>query len=209
MILGVTPVRAGSKGLPGKNAKLLAGKPLLAWSIKTAQAAKKLDRYVVSTEDAQLAEIAKREGAEVLDRPDELAADHSSTFDVLRHALEKIPAELIVLLQATSPIRKTTIVDECIERFLSSGADSLATGWMCYYRPYAAALPINRQERKGFFYDDGNIYIFKAKNIKDGKPYGEKHEFVYTDREQSIDINDEFDFWLAEQVLQKRGMSLK
>ena len=209
MILGVTPVRAGSKGLPGKNAKLLAGKPLLAWSIKTAQAAKKLDRYVVSTEDAQLAEIAKREGAEVLDRPDELAADHSSTFDVLRHALEKIPAELIVLLQATSPIRKTTLVDECIERFLSSGADSLATGWMCYYRPYAAALPINRQERKGFFYDDGNIYIFKAKNIKDGKPYGEKHEFVYTDREQSIDINDEFDFWLAEQVLQKRGMSLK
>ena len=75
MILGVIPARGGSKGIPGKNIRPLLGKPLIAWSIEAARNAKLLDRFVVSTEDAGIAEVARRFGAEVVDRPADLAAD--------------------------------------------------------------------------------------------------------------------------------------
>lgn len=203
-ILGVTPARGGSKGLPGKNIKLLNGKPLIAWTIEAARASKFLARYIVSTEDRQIADVARSYGADIFERPVELASDEASTLSVLQHALSLVPTDTVVLLQATSPIRNPDLIDQCIERFLETGADSLATGFICKYVEYGKN-DLRRQDIPGFFYDDGNVYVMQADLVRKGDRYGTKIERMVVDREQNIEIDDEFDFWLAEQVLRRRS----
>ena len=203
MILGITPARGGSKGIPRKNIRDTCGKPLIAWTIEAAKKSKLLDRYVVSTEDREIAEIARRYGAGVIPRPPELATDEATTLSVLQDVLKKIDADIVVVLQVTSPIRNDGLIDSCIKRFLDIGADSLATGFICKYLEYGT-YNLRRQDIKGFFYDDGNVYIINAEIIKNGRWYGNKIERVILDKEQSVDIDDEFDFWLAEQILNKR-----
>lgn len=204
MILGVTPARGGSKGIPRKNIRELCGKPLIAWTIEAAKQSKLLDRYVVSTEDREIAEIARKYGAEVLDRPKELATDEASTLSVLQDVLKKINADIIVLLQCTSPIRERGLIDKCIKRFLETDADSLATGFMCKLYEWGT-YSARKQDLKGFFHDDGNVYVIKADLIKKGKLWGKKMEKMVIGRKQNIEIDDEFDFWLAGQILKERG----
>jgi len=204
MILGITPARGGSKGIPRKNIRMICGKPLIAWTIEAARQSKLLDRYVVSTEDKQIAEISRNYGAEVIERPAELATDGASTLPVLQNVLERIDADTVVLLQATSPIRNPDLIDSCIKRFADKNADSLATGFVCKYEEYGTSH-LRRQDIKGFFYDDGSVYVIKADLIREGDRYGRKIERVITDREQNVEIDDEFDFWVAEQILRKRG----
>ena len=203
MILGITPARGGSKGIPRKNLKPIAGRPLLAWTIEAARSSQLLDRYVVSTEDAEIAKVAREMDVEVLDRPAALATDAATTLSVLQHALAQIPAETLVLLQATSPIRDPDLIDRCIRRFLDTKPDSLATGFICKYVEYGKN-ELRRQDIPGFFYDDGNVYVIRADLIRAGERTGTRIERVLLDREQNIDVDDEFDFWLAEQILAKR-----
>ena len=203
MILGVTPARGGSKGVPRKNIREISGKPLLAWTIEAAQRSNLLDDYVVSTEDPEIASVATRCGAKVVDRPQELATDESDTFDVLRHIVQTIDADVIVLLQATSPIRDDDLIDKCVDRFLQVKADSLATGFLCKFVEYGKNI-LRRQDIDGFFYDDGNVYVMDADMLRRGERYGQRIEKVHLDREQNIEIDDEFDFWLAEQILTRR-----
>ena len=206
MIVGVTPARGGSKGLPGKNIRPLCGKPLLAWTIEAAKGSAFLDRYVVSTEDREIAQVARHWGAEVIERPAELATDEVTTLSVLQHVLSAIPeAESLLMLQATCPVRDAGLIDRCITRFLETGADSLATGFICKYVAYGTnTQEARRQDLPGFFYDDGNVYVIRADLIRAGERYGAKQEHVILDREQNIDIDDAFDCWLAEQVLRRR-----
>lgn len=203
VILGVTPARGGSKGVPRKNIRELCGKPLLAWTIQAAQNAQLLDEYVVSTEDAEIAQVAKEWGARVLWRPPTLATDEADTFPVLQHVLNEAPADTLVLLQATSPIRDDGLIDDCIQRFLDTQADSLATGFICKTVEYGKN-DLRRQDIPGFFYDDGNVYVMKAEMIIGGERYGQRIERVLLDREQNVEIDDEFDLWLAEQILKRR-----
>lgn len=204
MILGLIPARGGSKGVLRKNIRPCAGKPLIAWTIEAARRSRLLDRFVVSTEDAEIAAVACRWGSEVLERPAELATDEATTEDVMRHALANYPqAEVLVLLQPTSPIRDRDLVDRCIQQFLATGVDSLATGFVCKYVEYGKPAP-RRQDIPGFFYDDGSVYVIRADLIRRSDRYGQKLGRVETDREQNVEIDDEFDFWLAEQVLLER-----
>lgn len=203
MILGITPARGGSKGIPKKNIKMIAGKPLLAWTIEAAQRSKLLDRFIVSTEDRSVAAVAEKYGAEVLRRPAQLATDKASTLSVLRHAVEKCPCDIVVLLQATSPIRKEGLIDECIKEFIKKKYDSLATGFICKYREYGKK-EIRRQDIPGFFYDDGNIYVIKADLIKTGDRFGRKLGKKIISMEENVEIDDEFDFWMAQKVLTEK-----
>ncbi len=204
MILGVTPARGGSKGVPRKNIRPLCGRPLITWTIESAQRATLIDRYVVSTEDPEIAAVARAAGAEVLDRPAELAGDEVKTVDVLRQVMTEIPADTIVLLQATSPIRDDDLIDRCIRRYRETGVDSLATGLMCTWKPYGTALK-PRQQLEGFFYDDGNVYVIDADGVRQrADRFGVRRELLVLDREQNVEIDDEFDFWLAEQVMARR-----
>ena len=200
MILGVIPARGGSKGLPGKNIRPIAGKPLIAWTIEAAESSKLLDKFVVSTEDFEISTISRRYGAEVLARPDELATDDATTLSVLQHILTKIDAEIIVLLQCTSPVRREGLIDICIKKFVESKADSVATGYMCNLFEWGSYSG-RRQDLSEFFHDDGNVYVIKADLIKRGVLWGEKMERVITRREENFEIDDEFDFWINEQIL--------
>lgn len=200
MILAVTPARGGSKGIPRKNIKDIAGKPLIAWTIEAAKNSKLIDRYVVSTEDDEIARVAKSFGADVLRRPPELATDEADTLHVLKHAVETIPCDILVLLQATSPIRKNGLVDECITEFQKKGYDSLATGYICKIIEYSKN-ELRRQDIQGFFYDDGNIYVIKAELLRKGDRYGDRIGKKIISRWENVEIDDEFDFWVAEKIL--------
>ncbi|MFA5147194.1 MAG: acylneuraminate cytidylyltransferase family protein [Candidatus Omnitrophota bacterium] len=203
MILGIIPARGGSKGIPRKNIKTIAGKPLIAWTIEAASGSRLLDRFVVSTEDKEIAAVSKRYGAEVAERPAGLATDEATTLSVLQHVLSKIDADTVVLLQPTSPVRSNGLIDRCIARFKESGADNLGTGFICKFMEYGT-YTARRQDLKGFFYDDGNVYVIKADLIRKGTLFGKKAGHFETSKEENIEIDDDFDFWMAEQILLKR-----
>lgn len=203
MIIGLIPARGGSKGVPGKNIKMIYGKPLIVWSIERALESKLLERVVVSTDSKEIAEISRMAGAEILMRPADLATDTASTLDVMIHALKYCPADTLVLLQPTSPCRASGLIDECIEDFQQGDYDSLATGWNCDYKEYATnTLP--RQQIKGFFYDDGNVYVMKATNVLAGDRYGKKICRKIISKYQNAEIDDAYDFWLLEKILEKQ-----
>ena len=202
MILGLIPARGGSKGVPGKNIKIIHGKPLIVWSIEKGLKSRLIDKLVVSTDSEEIARIAREAGAEVLMRPAELATDTASTQDVMTHALQYYPADILVLLQPTSPYRTDGLIDECIEEFLQEDLDSLATGFICDYKEYGKnTLP--RQQIQGFFYDDGNVYVIKAENILKGDRYGIRIGRKYPSRYENAEIDDDYDFWLLEKILEK------
>ncbi len=199
-ILGITPARGGSKGILKKNIKQIAGKPLIAWTIEAAKRSKLIDKYVVSTEDDEIAEIVREYGADVIKRPMVLATDEASTLSVLQHLVENIPCDIVVLLQATSPIRRPRLIDECIREFKDNDYDSLATGFICDYIEYGKN-ELRRQDIQGFFYDDGNVYVIKAGLIKKGDRYGKKIGRKIISRRENQEIDDKFDFWIAEKIL--------
>lgn len=202
MVLGLIPARGGSKGVPNKNIKTIHGKPLILWTIERAKESKRLDHIVVSTDSEKIAAIAREAGAEVLIRPEKLATDTASTQDVMAHALQFYPADTVVLLQPTSPYRSKGLIDSCIDEFLKEQYDSLATGFICDYKEYGKnTLP--RQQIQGFFYDDGNVYVIKAENILKGDRYGKYIGRKIISRYENAEIDDEFDFWLLEQILKK------
>lgn len=200
MILGVIPARGGSKRVKRKNIRPLCGKPLIAWTIEAAKESKLLDRCVVSTEDPEISLIAENFKAEILPRPTALASDESLIVDTLQDILKTIKADIMVLLQPTSPMRNKGLIDLCIKRFIKNNADCLATGFQCKFREYGDSTP----GFKGFFYDDGNVYVIKTDLIRQGKLFGGRVERVGITREENIEIDDEFDLWIAEQVLSRR-----
>ena len=202
MVLGVTPARGGSKGISRKNVRPCFGRPLIAWTIEAALRASALDRYVVSTEDAEIAAVSRSLGAEVMTRPAGLALDESTTLSVLQQVQSQCQADFIVLLQATSPVRDAGLIDRCVRQLIESGADSLATGFICKLIEYG--VEHRRQDVPGFFYDDGNVYVYRGDLIQKGTPVGRRVERVLLDREQNVEVDDEFDLWLAEKVLERR-----
>jgi len=207
-ILGITPARGGSRTIPRKNIKDISGKPLIAWTIEAANESKMIDRYVVSTEDKEIAQIVRGYGVDVLSRPSALATDEATTISVLQHAIEQIPCDIVVLLQATSPIRRPGLINECIREFIDNEYDSLATGFTCKYIEYGKNN-LRRQDIGGFFYDDGNIYVIKAGLIERGERFGKKIGGKVVSRWENVEIDDEFDFWFAEQILKERRCGMK
>src|SRR3989344_1132419 len=120
-ILAIIPARGGSKGIPGKNIKLLAGKPLIAHSIEAARNSRFINRVIVSTDDEHIANAARKYGAEIIMRPKELAEDKTPMDPVLQHAVEFLEKEnyipeAVMLLQPTSPLRTTEHINEAIEK---------------------------------------------------------------------------------------------
>lgn len=203
MILGLIPARSGSKGVPYKNIRMICGKPLIVWTIERALQSHLLDEVIVSTDSEEIGRVARENGAKVMMRPAELATDTASTQDVMCYTLQKVPADILVLLQPTSPCRSEGLIDECICEFIKNDYDSLATGFMCDYKEYGSnTLP--RQQIEGFFYDDGNVYVIKADQILQGDRYGKKIGHKLISRYENAEIDDMYDFWLLEKILEKQ-----
>ena len=190
----------------------MLGKPLINWSIEAAQESKLLDRVIISTENSEISSIAEEAGAEVLKRPDEYATDDATTVSVLQHVLEEIDAEIIVLLQPTSPVRMDNIIDQAIDIFLKTGSDTLATGYASHHFEWGAFENLARQALKGFFHDDGNVYIFKSKVLKAGRWVGDNPYRMEVPSIYNIEIDDISEFWANEGILKrllKRGQDVK
>ncbi|MCX5796520.1 MAG: acylneuraminate cytidylyltransferase family protein [Elusimicrobia bacterium] len=201
MILGVIPARGGSKGIPRKNLRPIAGKPLVVWSIEAARRARRLDRFVVSTEDREIAEVSQRAGAEVLWRPAELASDGATTAAVLKHIVLQEKPDHLVLLQPTSPVRIGGLIDRAIERFFASGADTLATGFTTYQYEWGTMDNVPRQQMKGWFYDDGNVYVHKAAHLGEGRWFGARREPLVIEDHYNYEIDNETQFWAVEAIM--------
>jgi len=224
-VAAIIPARGGSKGLPGKNLRLLVGKPLIAYSIEAAKASALVDRVIVSTDDPQIAATAKQFGADVpFLRPAELAQDLTPTEPVLKHALEWLEAhegyrtDIVVFLQATDIFRKVAMIDGVVQALLDDPAVESAfvafpthkNFWRRNGQGFARIAPDlaygPRQTREPLFREDTGIACAtRAAVIKQGKRLGDRVTILPNkDDASGIDIHTEFDFWLAEQVLTQK-----
>ncbi|MCW3071613.1 MAG: N-acylneuraminate cytidylyltransferase [Bacteroidetes bacterium] len=225
-ILYFIPARGGSKGLPGKNIKELGGKPLIAHSIEAALKAEHKGKVVVSTDDAQIAAIAKQFGAEVPAlRPKNLAEDSTPTMDVLLHFLEAESKnnntyDVVVLLQPTSPLRSKEDIDNAFMAFEKNNAAAVVSVCECDHHPlWANELPENlsmkgflkkevagknRQQLPKYYMLNGAIYLAKTDHILSQKNFlGDDTTAYVMPRERSVDIDSEADFVLAEYYISK------
>jgi N-acylneuraminate cytidylyltransferase len=220
-ILAVIPARGGSKGLPGKNIALLSGKPLLAHSIEHSLAVKGIDRVVVSTDDDRIAEAAREAGAHVVERPPELASDAAPSEGALLHALDRVVEEdghepdLVLFLQATSPIRRPGDIDRAVRTLVEEGADSLFSaspqhGFVWIVRDRAVeSLTYDFRSRKRIqdhdgetVVENGSFYLFKPSVLRTfGNRLGGTVTCVRMGFLEALQIDDGADLELAEWLL--------
>lgn len=225
-VIALIPARGGSKGIPRKNLAPLAGKPLMAHSIDAGLGSAFVDEVVVSSDDAEILEAARRLGAVALKRPAALAADSTPTAPVIEHLLESRPdldpaRTLILLLQATSPLRDAADVDAAFALLGESGDESLISvcvpdespfkTFVCDAEGFLRGLvddeaPFRpRQELPTAYQPNGAIYIFGARAFLDEAriPMKRARPFVM-DFEKSIDIDEPRDLSRAEAYLASR-----
>ncbi|MBO8161753.1 MAG: acylneuraminate cytidylyltransferase family protein [Thermosipho sp. (in: Bacteria)] len=225
-VLAFIPARGGSKGVPKKNIRLLAGKPLIAYSIEQAKESKYISRIIVSTESEEIAEIAREWNAEVIKRPEELARDETPTIDTIIHALDYLKKEenytpdIVVLLQPTSPLRTSEDIDSAIELFLNiQDCLSLVSVTEFDHPPFWAIkiednllkplfgkeyFRMRRQELPKAYRPNGAIFISTPKVLRKYKTFYTPKTIAYImPPERSVDIDTEFDFLLAEFLINK------
>ncbi len=219
-ILAIIPARGGSKRIKDKNILSIAGIPLLAHSIRHALKSKKVNRVIVSTESENIKKVALRSGAEVITRPDVLAACDSTSEDTLKHVLQHLKEkedyvpDLVVFLQATSPLRKSDDIDLAIETLIREKSDSIFSArhiegfiWAMddkiepvNYDP--KNRPFAQQIRKRHLEENGSIYVFKPIILeKTGSRIGGKVSIYPMGILESLQIDEGADIKLVEDIM--------
>jgi N-acylneuraminate cytidylyltransferase len=222
--MAMIPARGGSKGIPRKNVASIAGRPLIAWTIDAARAARRVDRVVVSTDDGQIAQVARECGAEVIDRPAEISGDAASSESALLHVLEELARkegyhpELIAFLQCTSPLTIAQDIDGTIAELRRSDADSALTVAPFHHflwRPdeQTSAVGVNhdksfrqrRQERSPEYLETGAVYVMKADGFRAARHrfFGKTAMFAVP-AGRAIEIDEPRDLLVAEMFLRQR-----
>lgn len=220
MICAIVPARGGSRGIPRKNLRPFQGRPLVCHAVDAALGATLVDRVIVSTDDPDIAAVARTAGAETpFLRPASLATDETPTLPVLQHAvrcLEEHGAAItaVVVLQPTSPLRSAAHVDAAVRLFLDSKANSVASVCEVDHSPYwmhrldgdrlvpfapEGAAYLRRQDLPPVYRLNGAIYVTGRSVVMDqGRVLGDDTRAFVMDRHHSVDIDDEIDFQLAE-----------
>lgn len=232
--LAIIPARGGSKGLPGKNIKVLCEKPLIAWSIEAGLKSNYLDEVMVTTDCEDIAEVAKQYGANVpFLRPNELAGDSATTFDAIKHTIDYYKNELkkefdyIVLLEPTSPLREEGDIDKMIEKIIKNedNFDSIVSIGEVTEHPSIMKQIVNennispfcteleqttrRQDNKKAYFPYGVAYIVKTKSLLEEETfYTARNTFYEIKRYQCYEIDDIYDFLAIENIM-KYEWSLK
>jgi CMP-N-acetylneuraminic acid synthetase len=217
--LALIPARSGSKGIPGKNVRMFAGRPLLAWATKVGR--KVCDRAVVSTDDPTYAAAGR---VDVILRPPGLATDETPMLPVIQHALKSLEPwrpDVVVLLQPTQPLRTPGHVRAALKLLEETGADSVVSvvevpphyrpeyvmtihGVGCLH-PYLAndSNPTRRQDAQSAYSRDGTVYAIRRQTIEDGSLYGQDCRPLLIPRGESVNLDTEEDWTMAEAM--KRG----
>lgn len=226
----IITARGGSTRLPRKNVLSLCGKPLIAHTIEAALASSYLDRVIVSTDDDEIAEVSLAFGAEVpFRRPPELATAEARSVGAILHAMdwlkqnENYEPEYIVLLQPTCPLRTAQHIDEAIELCLERDADSVVALCEPKHHPYWLKvldadgrihpfMQVNRrkyhrkQELPSVYASNSSIYVVRSSVLWERQEFYTDRSYAYLmDASVSLDIDDEWDFYFAELVLQSRN----
>lgn len=230
-VLGIVPARGGSKGVPGKNSRLMAGLPLVSYTFAAAKSSRLLTRVLLSTDSREIAGIGAAEGVAVpFLRPADLAADASPMVGVIRHALdwlwenEGYRPDVVVLLQPTTPLRRPADIDGAVELLLRSGADACVS--VCpvpgHFSPHwqfriegdelqvftgepLAHLVPRRQELPVTYTRNGAVYAFRREAFEEtGSIYGRRCVAYVMPEEVSVNIDSMDDWVLAEARIQAR-----
>ena len=222
--IAIIPARAGSKGIPNKNIQLLLGKPLLTWTIEAALQSKSLNRVIVSTDSEEIAAMARSAGAEVpFLRPSSLATDTANSMDVLIHACEWLSehetyhAEVIILLQPTSPFRQASDIDAAIELLKEQSANAvisvcsaeihpaltkkqLSDGTLVDYVP-SEGESLRRQDLEPAYAVNGAIYAYQREVLLEYRYYLPPGTLGYSmSVERSWDIDTPWDLRIAQHI---------
>lgn len=225
-VLALVPARGGSKGVPRKNLAPIGGKPLIAWTIEAAHATGVVDQVLVSTDDAEIAEVARRFGAEVpWLRPAELALDDTPTLAVAMHALDAcadkgIEPNWVFLLQPTSPLRLPSDIAGALALARETNSNSVIgvsethahPAWMfrmdgeAYLEPLQQdSAATHRQGREVLYVPNGALYLVKSSVLRSGGSwYGPGARGWVMPVERSLDIDTGFDLHLARLLLEER-----
>ncbi len=224
-ILGIIPARGGSKEVPRKNIRMVAGRPLVAYSIEAAKGSRLLTDFVTSTEDLEIATVAKELGSPLLMRPKELAADDTPMLAVVQHALTALESDTVrfdyvTLLQPTTPQRFSEDIDAALTLLIKTGADSVVSVYQVsdhhparMYRlvdgrlvPYDSEPPDRlRQGLPAVYHRNGAIYACHRALIKEkGTLVGLDIRPYIMPRGRSINIDDELDLVLADLLLRRQ-----
>ncbi|NKD56037.1 MULTISPECIES: cytidylyltransferase domain-containing protein [unclassified Haematospirillum] len=228
-IVAVIPARGGSKGIPRKNLMQIAGRPLIAYAIEVARNADSVDRVLISTDDSEIADVARELGAEVpFLRPPELAEDTAPMLGVLSHALawlesQDVAVEALVLLQPTSPLRTGQHVEEAIALFRSAPASSVVSVVEVphQFNPVSVmklsaqrtlapfledqVIATRRQDKPKAYARNGPVVLVcHPDTLRSGELYGERCVPYLMSEKDSLDIDTPEDLTLAEQVLLDR-----
>ena len=218
-VLAVVPARAGSKGIPGKNLRPVAGRSLVRRAVEAARAASRIDDVVVSTDGDAIATEAIAAGARVVRRPPELAGDEASSESALLHVLDELAAagespEVLVFLQATSPFIDPDDLDAAVSRVLDGHADSVfaaAPSHAFLWRIDAdgAAVAVNhdaavrprRQDREPEYRETGAFYVFRADAFRSHRHrFHGRVELAVVDARGAIDVDEPEDLALASAI---------
>jgi len=216
-VLAIIPARGGSKGVPRKNIRMLAGKPLIAWTIEEAKKSKYIDRLVSSSEDEEIIKVAKEWGCEVpFIRPVELAKDDTPGIDPVLHAISMLPGyDYVVLLQPTSPLRSVDDIDGCIETCLTSHAPSCVSVTEVDQHPYlmykidktGSLKPFRdqkneihrRQDLPLVYILNGAVYVAESHFLSKNRSFLTPLTKAYNmPKARSLDIDDGIDIKLFE-----------
>jgi N-acylneuraminate cytidylyltransferase/CMP-N,N'-diacetyllegionaminic acid synthase len=225
-MIAVIPARGGSKGLPGKNIKMLCGKPLIAYTIEAAKKAHGIERVFVTTDSEDIAKVAVKYGAEIpFIRPVELAQDYSLAKDVYIHMIEHLKKEFnfkenkFMVLLPTAPMRNSSHIEEALNLFYEKNADTLISMTLAetpvswYYLMNEKGIiqnagfdksrsMANRQENQKYYIPNGAIYILDYKLLKEMGTYYSDNTYAYImSKKDSIDIDTEVDFDYAEYLI--------
>ncbi|MBN2240382.1 MAG: acylneuraminate cytidylyltransferase family protein [Dehalococcoidales bacterium] len=225
-ILGVIPARGKSKGLPHKNIKPLCGRPMIAYTIIAALQSSRIGRIIVSTEDKEIARISGDYGAEVIDRPEYLAKDDTPSLPVIKHVLETLneksgyKPDIVVILQPTSPLRTSEDINNAIDVFISSGCDSVISICRNEHPPQWIYRIVDdkiqplfqdiqavsrRQDYEDTYIPNGAVYVTRTEIITDeSRMLGDDTRPYIMPVERSVDIDNEYDFTIAEFLLHRR-----
>lgn len=187
-VLGLIPARGGSKRLPGKNLKMLCGKPMINWTVDAARESRYLDRIVLTTEDPAIIAAVTDMGVEIVNRPAELAQDKSNVYDAIFHALEFFePHDYICLLQITSPLRTAEDIDHCIATCVFSRA------------PSCISVDNRRPVANGAVYVAWTTWLREMRQFDSGRAVA-----CWMPEERSIDVDTIDDFHRAQSIMASR-----
>lgn len=218
-VVAIIPVRGGSRGIPRKNARLLAGRPLLVYGIEAAQKSLLIDEVYVSTDDPELAELARRSNARVLDRPWQLAEANVGLDEVIHDAVRTLEAQgercdYVVTLQATSPLIRPQTLDAAVSKCMRDGYETVLTVYNDPHLTWGSngnghVVPlyeqrVNRQLLPACYRESGSCVVARREILETGTRFGKNVGVIELDKAEALDIDDYFDWWLAEKSLMRK-----